>query len=259
MTYNVQEWRNYVFGTIPWETKMSQYRPKDHDSFGWTLAVIAQLSPSILCLQESSDESQAQKQHETLENYGYDLYTCDADPGWFGKLQNVLCSKYKAILQQKVSISDTGVFSPTKANDPRCLQAIVTYVGNVKVCIATLHLSYKEDQKRINIEKALEYLDLVNEPNTILCGDFNSHQGDDIYNYITRKYDDGFLLSLTQRKLSPEMTKQLIGPTIPGGGRIDFIFLKKSWNHKALPIGGGYLHYNLNSDHFPVMLDFVIV
>jgi len=77
------------FGLIPWSDKMQQYKPTSHDSYQEIQKLISIVDPDVLGLQESSTSEQSQQQYQLLQSK-YAVSTCNADPGWFAKLQNVL-------------------------------------------------------------------------------------------------------------------------------------------------------------------------
>lgn len=246
MTYNVQEWRNLAFSMISWATKHADYRPKIHDSFDKTVSIIKGINPDVLGIQETSKDEDSEIQHESLKAFGYQVHTCDADQGWFSQLQNGLFVRPKLTSHASISIS-----KGLQVLDPRCMTVVAIVVNKIEITVATLHLSYKDGRKMPGAIQAIAYLDNLKKDNIVLMGDFNSHYGDEVYNFITEKYHDSAILNIKQRQES----LRWLGPSVYGGSRIDFIFLKKTWDFLRLPMVGSYVHYNFESDHFPVILD----
>ena len=252
MSYNVQEFKNYKFGMIPWtdkntgKHKMQNYDPAKHDSHKEIMNVIFNMDPSAIGIQESSTHAISNEQHQRLIGNGYEGNLCNADPGWMGTLRNGIFAKgVKIISKHPVPVGVNG--------DPRCMSVITISVKGVIIVLATIHLSYKKQNQVRNIQVALEYLKSFNQKNVILMGDFNSLEGDQIYNYITVDYLDMALMNARMRNLNPQ---NVVGNSIYNYKRIDFIFTSKTWDFDKFPLLGTYTHYNFHSDHFPVIADF---
>lgn len=240
VTYNVQEWRNNDFALIPWNDKMRDYVPAEHDASDDTVAVLYELDGDVVGLQETSAASH--REHDMLGHL-YDATFCKADQGWFSRLQNGLLVKHNLLIRSSREVTISHGLSKQVTDVPRCMQvAVVTLPNGMDVCFASVHLSYKANQKMENARQALAYLENVRD--VCLMGDFNSNQGDAVYNFITATYYDAALL-----RGGPV-------PSRPDGLRIDYVFLKHGWDFQRLPLLATHVHRNYHSDHFPLVVDF---
>ena len=261
-TYNIQEWKNMQFGFIPWKPagiKLYTYNlnPSIYGSSKKTLQVIHTIDPDVLGIQESNAES---KEEYVELSKTFDYQVCNADYGWFARLQNGIFVRKGTYSPTFDSVNITTYPPPVQTGVPRCMVVAIVTIKSIKVAIATLHLNYKQPNKMENIKNAIKYLKNKIIPitkNVILMGDFNTRINRPAYNYIVGNgFQDAVLQKLIQDGIP--LTYHNIPTSMPSHPhwRIDFAFLSPQWDYQAFPILATYVYYTGASDHMPLIVDF---
>ncbi len=256
MTYNVFGWRNVY----------------EKNNFNGILKVIDDIQPDVLVLQEVSlFDERSIKNEFNKRGYNYSAF-CNTVPNKFTPFGTQIFSKYPLSETQEITFqADSALNSIEKRG---YIETVITLPHHQQLTLYATHLDVWDNSGELRKKEITELLNKIKtkKGNYIIAGDFNSVRAQD-YNYSVngKKVWDILTASTLKRTGLPSSTGALdliekygfvdsfskhSVPTprftVWSGTAVDFIYLNKQWK---LPILGSYVHYNVESDHLPVIMD----
>jgi endonuclease/exonuclease/phosphatase family metal-dependent hydrolase len=177
------------------------------------LALIRQVSPDLLALQESDTARISLNNNDTVRYYAsqlgyYSYYGPTTVTGTFGT----------AILSKYPLLNTEAVFSYSDTDEIGTAEAVIEVAGK-RFSIYDVHPDGSDTAKLICIQTVLERSKA--EPNVIVLGDTNLRDTEEAYQLIASVYTNAWV-SVYPSKISPD------GIDMSGPDRIDHIFVSPS-------------------------------
>ena len=177
------------------------------------LALIRQVSPDLLALQESDTARISLNNNDTVRYYAsqlgyYSYYGPTTVTGTFGT----------AILSKYPLLNTEAVFSYSDTDEIGTAEAVIEVAGK-RFSIYDVHPDGSDTAKLICIQTVLERSKA--EPNVVVLGDYNLRDTEEAYQLIASVYTNAWV-SVYPSKISPD------GIDMSGPDRIDHIFVSPS-------------------------------
>jgi len=228
-TYNVHGWTNYI-GKPNLEKQIK---------------IIKEIDADIIILEEYENDPNISKYLDTYK------YTANIDSQKY--LYNVIYSKYPIT---KIEIKNLEFYRVAR----HAVKITITFKG-VEIDIIGTHLDVFDSTEKTRIKQVQQILNMITNKNTIIAGDFNAIKENDY-----TKNEMEWIAKNTLGECHVEATDLLqtvlcdtfgsLKYSVWTGRRVDYIWITKDCNIKVM---NNQVYYSIESDHFPILTDLILV